>query len=207
MGFVQSTWITMTVFGMILRGIMPAIADPETGLSLFHRSTTGPIITGIIAADIFATIAATSNSLLVAMAQTWEFDLRGNASVREGRQADLWQAVAVLGALTMTVSLSVHTTVVNLALTSVSLMGAGLAPAMMVRVLGWRHSGRSLVLAVAVGIVTATVWRVQGLGGMINEAAPGIVAGLLASVLLAPRGGELGAPEATPRDRPAHAGE
>ncbi len=60
----------MTVFGMALRGVMPAIADPETGLSLFHRSNTGPLITGIIAADVFATIAATSNSLLVALAQT-----------------------------------------------------------------------------------------------------------------------------------------
>jgi Na+/pantothenate symporter len=81
-GFVQFTWIAMTVFGIALRGVMPAITDPEMGLSLFHRSYTGPLITGIIAADIFATIAATSNSLLVALAQTVSRDLLGRWSAR-----------------------------------------------------------------------------------------------------------------------------
>jgi Na+/proline symporter len=207
MGFVQSTWIAMTVFGMMLRGIMPSIADPETGLSLFHRSTTGPVITGIIVADIFATIAATSNSLLVAMAQTWKFDLLGRPSMRQGLQQELWQPVAFLGALTMAVSMTLHTTVVNLALTSVSLMGAGLAPAMMVRVLGWRHSGRSLVLAVLVGIATAALWRMQGLGGTLNEAAPGIMAGLLVNALFAPRSGQTSASRTLVHDVAVHVGE
>lgn len=30
-GFVQSTWIAMTVFGIALRGVMPGIAEPEMG--------------------------------------------------------------------------------------------------------------------------------------------------------------------------------
>lgn len=58
----------MTLFGVLLRGVMPGISDPEAGLSVFFTSNLGPIVTGIVA-DIFATIAATSNSLLVAMVQ------------------------------------------------------------------------------------------------------------------------------------------
>lgn len=50
----QSTWIAMTVFGMLLRGVMPSIADAEIGLSLFHRANTGPLITGIITATAIA---------------------------------------------------------------------------------------------------------------------------------------------------------
>ena len=183
--FVQSTWIAMTVFGMALRGVMPAIADPETGLSLFHRSNTGPLITGIIAADVFATIAATSNSLLVALAQTVSRDLFIPTRDHRHDAEELWPLLAVLGAATMVVSLHLHSTVVNLALSSVSLMGAGLAPAMLIRVLNWRRTDTSLILAVVVGTGTAVLWRSFGLGGTMNEAAPGIVLGLLTNFLSA----------------------
>src|SRR5262245_2248755 len=60
-GFVQFTWIAMTVFGVILRGVMPGISDPETGLSVFFHKHMGALLTGIIVADVFATIASTSN--------------------------------------------------------------------------------------------------------------------------------------------------
>jgi sodium/proline symporter len=184
-GFVQSTWIAMTVFGMALRGVMPGIADPEMGLSLFHRSNTGPIITGIISADVFATIAATSNSLLVAMAQTASRDLFTRAHETRRKAEELWPAVAALGALTMIVSLNLHSTVVDLALSSVSLMGAGLAPAMLIRVLDWRRTDASLIVTVAVGTLAAIVWRLLGLSGIMNEAAPGIAMALLVNFVIA----------------------
>jgi sodium/proline symporter len=187
--FVQSTWLVMTAFGVALRGVMPELADPETGLSVFHRTTTGPVITGIIAADIFATIAATSNSILVAMGQTITFDLLSGSKNPAVRNRDLWGPIAAVGLITMAFSLVMHSTVLNLALSSVALMGAGLAPAMIVRVLGWRHTATSLIASVLVGLGVATLWRLVGLGGIVNEAAPGIAAGLLgnwAAAALAP---------------------
>jgi len=182
-GFVQSTWIAMTVFGMLLRGVMPSIADPEMGLSLFHRANTGPLITGIITADIFATIAAASNSLLVAMAQTASRDLLARARRRSAEE--LWPLIAILGAVTMFISLNLHSTVVNLALASVSLMGAGLAPAMLIRVLNWRRTDISVITAVIVGTCTAISWRYFGLSGTMNEAAPGIALALAANFFIA----------------------
>ena len=184
-GFVQSTWIAMTVFGMALRGVMPSIADAETGLSVFHRANTGPLITGIISADIFATIAAASNSLLVAMAQTASRDLLVRMDGKRREREDLWPLIAVLGAATMLISLNLHRTVVDLALASVSLMGAGLAPAMLIRVLNWRRTDASIILAVAVGTCTALFWRYAGFGATMNEAAPGIVAALLVNFIVA----------------------
>ncbi len=183
-GFVQSTWIAMTVFGMALRGVMPALLDPEKGLVLFHRSNTGPIITGIIVADIFATIAAASNSLLVAMAQTVSRDLfsRSDDNRRSAQESVL--LTAVLGGGTMIVSLNLNSTVANLALSSVSLMGAGLAPAMLIRLLQWRHTDTSLIAAVIVGTCTAVLWQYFGWSGIMNEAAPGIVMALLANYAL-----------------------
>jgi len=180
-GFVQSTWIAMTAFGIALRGVMPAIADPEMGLSLFHRSTTGPIITGIISADIFATIAATSNSLLVAMAQTATQDLFSREKGKRRDAEELWPLIALLGAVTMVVSLSLHSGVVDVVLSSVAVMGAGLAPATLIRVLRWPRTDISLIACVSVGTCTAILWRVLGFSATMNEAAPGMLLALIAN--------------------------
>ena len=182
-GFVQSTWIAMTAFGIALRGVMPGIADPEMGLSIFHHSNTGPVITGIISADIFATIAAASNSLLVAMAQTMSQDL---ISVRDDKRPSekLWVITAALGAITMIVSLNLHSSVVDLALSSVSVMGAGLAPAMLIRLLDWKHTDTSLIATVVVGTCTAVLWKLFGFGSFMNEAAPGMIAALFTNFVI-----------------------
>ena len=182
--FVQFTWISMTVFGVVLRGVMPAIADPEMGLSLFFRSNTGALFTGIITADIFATIAATSNSLLVAMAQTMSRDLFGRGHDKHRHGEELWPLTAAIGTATMILSLNLHSTVVDLALSSVSLLGAGLAPAMLIRVLHWRRTDISLIITVLVGTCTAVLWRCFGLSAFMNEAAPGIALALLANFIV-----------------------
>jgi Na+/proline symporter len=183
--FVQSTWLAMTVFGIALRGVMPGLADPEMGLSAFHREMTGPIVTGIIAADIFATIAATSNGILVAMAQTLTVDLWRPRRVSDTAHRDLWAPTAILGAGTMIMSLSLHSSVKDLALSSVGIMGAGLAPAMIIRVLGWRYAPNALLWVVLSGFATATLWMYFGYNDIINEAAPGILVGLAVNALLA----------------------
>jgi len=170
---------------MALRGVMPSIADAEMGLSVFHRANTGPLITGIISADIFATIAAASNSLLVAMAQTASRDLFVRSDGKRRKTEELWPVIAVLGAATMLISLNLHSTVVDLALASVSLMGAGLAPAMLIRVLNWPRTDISVIVSVAVGICTAILWRYFGLSGTMNEAAPGILLALSANFVFA----------------------
>jgi sodium/proline symporter len=180
--FVQFTWISMTGFGIILRGVMSAIPDPEMGLSLFFRSYTGAILTGLITADIFATIAATSNSLLVATAQTAARDLLGAA--QKTRAEELWHVTAVIGAATMILSLGIHSTVFSLALSSVSLLGAALAPPMLIRLLKWHRTDMSAVATIIVGFGTAVLWRGFGLSGFMNEAAPGIALALSANFVL-----------------------
>ena len=121
--FVQATSVSMTGFGIALRGVMPELADPETGLSSFHRATTGPIITGIIVADMFATIAATSNGILVAMAQSLAEDFIRPLRTNGGRRTELWFPIIILGAATMLLSLYLHKSVKDLALSAVGMMG------------------------------------------------------------------------------------
>lgn len=185
MFFVQFTWIAMTVFGMALRGVLPGLADPEAGLSVFFRTEMGPIFSGIIVADIFATISATSNSLLVTMAQTAKHDLAEYTGRLRGLTNSSPVLIAGLGVVTMVASLLLDESVFALALSSVSMMGAGLAPAVLVRLLRLPSTGASLSVAMVTGLVVAAAWKLGGLGGLLNEAAPGIAVGLVVNVVVA----------------------
>ena len=183
-GFVQVTWIAMTAFGMLLRGVMPGLADPEAGLSIFFQSNINAVATGIIVADVFATIASTSNGLLIAMAQAVSHDLLPSFSDKHGARIPFAVITLFVGACTMVVSVLIHGTVVSLALSSVSLMGAGLAAAVMIKIMGWKHSAMSLACAMCVGLASAVAWKYTGMGTYINESGIGMISGLAVNWLL-----------------------
>jgi Na+/proline symporter len=195
LSFVQTTWLAMTLFGVVLRGIMPMLPDPEEGLSLFFRTFMGPVLTGIIVADIFATIAATSNSLLVAISQTALFDVaKLKDRVTQNRLAIVSLAA---GGVTMAAGTVLGGSVFGLALSSVSYMAAGIAPAVMVRVLGFRANAFGLGSSVLVGLVVAYLWKSLGLSSFMNEAAPGFVSALAVLVLVSSL---IGAPRAAQKE-------
>lgn len=184
-GYVQITWATMTLFGMLLRGVMPNLADPEKGLTTFVAATLPPVLVGAIVADIFGAIASTANSLLVAMAQATR-----DLLCREDRsRCPLWWILLGEGVLTMlaAVMLDGRATVFGLAITSVSLMAAGLAPAVGIKVLRLEHTATSITVAVFVGFASALIWNIYDLSGVINEAAIGIPLGFLANFVFSRR--------------------
>jgi Na+/proline symporter len=178
--FVQFTWISMTIFGVLLRGIMPDISDPETGLSVFISTYFGTVLTGIIVADIFATIAATSNSLLVAMSQAVIHDFFPRWESVKGRSRLELVVVLLLGAITMlgAVYLAQKSSVFTIALSSVSLMGAGLAAPVLLKIFNYPRSSLSLFLSMLFGLLSAIVWKYSGWDVNLNEAAIGILVGL-----------------------------
>lgn len=181
-GYVQLTWASMTLFGVLLRGLMPDLADPEKGLTVFVSATLPAFFVGLILADIFGAIASTANSLLIAMGQAARDLLPGDRH----RARIEWLALG-LGLATMlaTWGLEGGTTVFALAIGAISFMAAGLAPAVAIKVLGWRHSALSLTAAVFVGFAGALAWNLGGLSGIVNEAAIGIPLGFVTNILLA----------------------
>lgn len=134
---------------------------------------------GGVVADIFATIAATSNALLVAVGQSLTRDIVW--PIFPNSRLRLWSASALAGLVTMLLSLLLQKSVMTMALSSVALVGAGVAPAVLVRVAGWRHTGSSLLGAVFAGLIVAIGWMMASLDGIVNEALPGILTGLLAN--------------------------
>lgn len=179
-GFLQFTWISMTVFGMVLRGVMPGLADPEIGLSIFFQQNIGAVATGIIFADIYATIASTSNGIIVAIAQTLQRDILVKVfHMREGNMSHKGSVTFVLGVITILLSFVLPGNVFSIAIDSISKIGAGIAGPMIIKTLGWRHTASSLLLSILSGIGAAYLWSSAGLGSAFNEAGIGIASSLL----------------------------
>jgi Na+/proline symporter len=178
-GFVQFTWISMTLFGIYLRGVMPEIGDPEAGLSIFFRAHFGDVLTGIIVADIFSTIAATSNSLLIAMSHAVIHDFLPSTRSKQSKSVQTTFVVLVLGGLTMlgTLFIAERSSVFELAIGAVSLMGAGLAAPILIRIFDAERTGLSLLLSMLAGLISAILWKYAQLDAFINEAAIGILVG------------------------------
>lgn len=181
--FVQYTWIAMTLFGVLLRGVLPDLDDPETGLAVFFSNYMPPVLTGVIMADIFATIAATANSLIVAMAQALRRDLF-NGNIKENGGTDILVPSIIVGFLTMLASMVMHGSVVSIALSSVSIMGAALAPSVLIKIMGWSYTPASIFTAILSGTVIAITWNFIGLGASLNEALPGMLVGIVSNFLV-----------------------
>ena len=181
-GFVQFTWIAMTLFGVLLRGVMPGISDPETGLSVFFQQHVTAVATGIIFADVYATVASTSNGILVATSQTFLRDvLFRRRKPHEITHTGMTIATLLLGGISILLSLVLPGNVFSIAIGSVSKIGAGVAGPVMIKILSWRHSGPSLLVAILSGIVTAFVWSYLGYDSSLNAALVGIAASLVAN--------------------------
>lgn len=184
MGYVQITWIAMTVFGMLLRGIMPGLEDAESGLSVFMQAHMYAIFAGLILADVFGVIASTANSLLIALAQSLKHDVIGSFSKEAANKIPLALITSIAGGGTMLLSFVVSGSVADFALGAASLIGAGLAAPVIIKLLGYRHTGASLMAAIVVGLAVAIGWSVSGMSSHINEAAIGIAASWLTNSLV-----------------------
>ena len=195
--FVQGTWIAMTLFGVILRGVSPGIADPEAGFAEFFSSNAPGILSGIIFADIFATIAATSNSILVVMGQTLVQDFLPRR-FRSSLRVLTWSVLGV-GVVAMTLSFFLPGTVVTIALTSVSLLAAAVAPSVIARICNWPVSVTAMLISLGSGFGSAILWRTLGYNSVINEAAPGIAVGLCVVLFLSQKSPQLSYRESKPQ--------
>lgn len=174
-GYVQFTWISMTVLGMAFRGLMPDLADPEASLSIFIQQYSIAIVGGIILADVFGVIASTANSLVLALAQSLKYDV---IEQYYSKRIALWPLVLVIGVASMLFANIFDGSVATLATKSAKYMGAGLAGPMMIKILKWRHSGLSLVSALLSGIMFSLMWAQFGYLELVNETLAGILAAL-----------------------------
>ena len=180
-GFIQVTWLSMTVFGAVLRGVMPGLEDPEAGLVVFFDAVAHPIVAGLVFAYIYAIIGSTANSIVVAVSQSVRRDILplGTGGPKE-RSTPFW-IIGAVGTVTILLSFVLAGNVFSIATGAFSKMAAAIAAPVAIKVFGWRHDATSLTLAVLAGLAAAYAWEALGFAAVLNEAGVGMAVGVLAN--------------------------
>jgi len=187
-GFVQITWVGMTLVGVLLSGLITGLdfQTSEKALSNIIAKDLHPILKGLTLTAVFAAIASTADSLLISVSNSITNDLIKPISKSTNISQTGNRIIILLTAiLTITLSLIfVNGSVFDLVMSSILLLGSSIAPAMIIKLMQWKNSPLSLFLCVMTGLVTALLWKYQfNLSGYLNETFPAIIVALTINLL------------------------
>ena len=184
MGFMQATWLSMSLFGLLMNVLLPDIADPEQALPVFSQDYLHPVISGAVMAGIFASVASTLDGQILVVSSSFAVDVSPGFYQRMTRRFGLrYQSVVtvfvscVVGAVA--ILLKDSTNVFDVIVISASVMGGTVGVAFFITLMRWRTSVPALLTGLVAAILTALAWRHYGLSQYILEAAPSFVAGLI----------------------------
>ncbi len=184
LSFMQITWVSMTLFGMMMRVLLPDIADAEQALPLFARENTHPIITGALMAGIFAAIASTLDAQLLVLSSAIGVDVLPKFYRRMTEKYGVRYQVFVTGVTAMVVALFAisiigNASVFTVIVFSATALGVSVGCAMFISISGWRTSAAAMSAGVLSGVLTALIWRYFGLSNYLLEAFPAFLTGLV----------------------------
>ncbi len=195
LGFMQLTWISMSLFGLVMTVLLPGIADPEQALPIFARDFLHPILAGAVVAGIFAAVASTLDAQLLVLSSCIGVDLLPGIYRRMTKRFGVNYHVAVTILVTVITGVFAifivgNTTVFTLIIFSASVLGATFGYAMFVKVMQWRSSPMAIAIGVMAALLVTLAWRFYGLSQYMLEAFPGFLAGLMAHQLVIWLGGK-----------------
>jgi SSS family solute:Na+ symporter len=182
-GFVQITWVGMTLVGVLLSGLVIGLDFPtsEKALSTIIAKDLHPIIKGLTLTAIFAAIASTADSLLISVSNSISNDLL-KPILRTKDISHTGNRIILLLTAALTVGLAVffvNGSVFDLVMSSIMLLGSSIAPAMIIKLMQWKNSPLSLFFCILTGLATALLWKYQfALSGHLNETVPAIIVSL-----------------------------
>jgi len=189
LGFMQLTWISMSLFGLIMTVLLPDISDPEQALPIFARDFLHPVFAGAVVAGIFAAVASTLDAQLLVLSSCIGVDLLPAIYRRMARRFGVRYHVAVTILVTavtggFAVCIVDNTTVFTLIIFSASVLGATFGYSMFVKVMQWRSTPFAIAMGVLAALVVTLAWRYYGLSQYMLEGFPGFSAGLIAHQLV-----------------------
>ena len=183
LGFIQTTWLSMVIFGVILRALIPDIEDPEQGLPTFAMQYLNPLLVGFVMAGIFSAIVSTLDAQLLVVSSAFTVDvspkLYDKLLTKIGSKIHIIITIIVALALVL-IAINVESTVFTLVVFSGSALTGAFAPIVLVIVMKWDTNLRAVKACMSVGLITALVWRISGMSDVMIEALPGMIAGLMA---------------------------
>ncbi len=179
--FLQFTWIGMTYFGILLRIKGFSVDDPEALVVPFFQSEAGEMLTGIAVAGIFAAIASTVDSIMIAITSLFKNGYRKVIDLSAKTESII---VIAIGFFTILGAINTNDSVFEIALMSISMIGATLAGPVIIRLFYIKHNDFSVLISLITGGVTGYLWRSSMYSGLTNEALIGICSALLINYII-----------------------
>jgi sodium/proline symporter len=183
-GFMQITWISMTLFGVIMSVLLPDIADPEQALPIFARENLPPLLAGATMAGIFAAVASTLDGQLLVLSSSIGVDLSPRFYRRMidrfGVRYQEWVTAIVTVILAVaSIAMIGNSTVFTLIVFSATALGVSVGCAMFISLSGWKTSAAAMSTGLLAALMVAVVWRHMGFSALLLEALPAFLTGLL----------------------------
>lgn len=181
--FILFTIMTIGV-GLTARLLLPNSAnfDAELALPMMSQQLLPEVLIGVVLAGIFAATMSTADSQVLSCSAAVTRDLMPKKSDNVYLTK---LATAGTTIIALVVALWGSKNVFELVLLSWSILAACFGPLLFIYALGKKVSEVTAIAMVVVGGLTTVFWMVQGLGGIIYEVAPGIMAGLIVYFALA----------------------
>ena len=165
---ISTAWVALLFAGAVLLGVLArayygTLEDPETVLPRVATALLPGSIAGLMIAAVLAAICSTADSQLLVSASAISHDIFVRLTGRrpDTRSIVLINRLAVLlvGLAAMLVALGKVRVIFDFVLYAWAGLGAAFGPALIL-VLLWRRTGAAGVIAgMAVGFITAIVWR------------------------------------------------
>lgn len=183
-GFMQATWISMSLFGLLMNVLLPEIADPEQALPAFSQEFLHPVISGAVMAGIFAAVASSLDGQVLVVSSSFAVDVSPGFYERMTKSFGLrYQSMVTIcvSILIGTAAILVRnsTNVFDMIAMSATAMGGIIGLAFFITLIRWKTSVSALLLGLVAAILTALTWRYYGLSAYMLEGAPSFIAGLI----------------------------
>ena len=180
--FLQYTWHCMTLFGVIVRLLVPGVEDPEQALPIYAFQRFDPWLVGVILAGIFSAIASTADSQVLVSSSSLAMDV----TPRFYRKMSARFGVRYQQVMTLTVGMAAalaaiffSASVFGVIIFALSMLASSLGPAMFNVILKRPTNTLAIGSCMAAGLAVAATWRILGFHQTLNESLPGFLAGLV----------------------------
>lgn len=187
---VATIWFNVMMVGSNIVGLagrlrMPNIEDPEFIFPAMVEAYFHPVLAGVVVGGIFAAIQSTYSSQLLVAVQAIASDLVNcfrKEPIAEEKAVKLGRVtMALLGIMSILLALANIDTVFLLVVYAWSVLGAAFGPLIMVLLL-WpqRVNKWGAVAGMISGAVVTSAWYSAGLGKIVFETCPGMLASFIA---------------------------
>jgi sodium/proline symporter len=166
--FISTTWVFLLFAGAVMLGVLArayygTLADPEMVLPLVATELLPGVISGVMIAAVLAAICSTADSQLLVSASAISHDLYVRLLGRHPDNRIIVRfnrlAVLLVGLTGMLVALGEVRVIFDFVLYAWAGLGAAFGPALILILLWRRTSASGVIAGMAVGFVTAIVWR------------------------------------------------